>query len=65
LPDGFYLLRHTFRTVADEVRDTPAARLVMGHAGTTIDHTYRERIGDERLLAVTEHVRTWLFAKLA
>jgi integrase len=59
LPGGFYLLRHTFRTVADEVRDTPAARLVMGHTGATIDDTYRERIGDDRLLAVTEHVRQW------
>jgi integrase len=65
LPGGFYLLRHTFRTVADEVRDTPAARLIMGHTGTTIDDTYRERIGDDRLLAVTEHVRTWLLARLA
>jgi integrase len=60
LPGGFYLLRHTFRTHADEVRDTPAARLIMGHTGTTIDDTYRERIGDDRLVALVEHVREWM-----
>jgi integrase len=62
LPGGFYLLRHTFRTVADGVRDTPAVRLIMGHAEATIDDVYRELIEDERLLAVTEHVRQWLLA---
>jgi integrase len=60
LPGGFYLLRHTFRTIADEVRDTPAVRLVMGHTESSIDDTYRERISDDRLVVVTEHVRKWL-----
>jgi integrase len=58
---GFYALRHSFRTVADAARDTPAARLIMGHADESIDATYRERIDDSRLLAVTEHVRAWLW----
>ncbi|MBK7404818.1 MAG: hypothetical protein IPJ41_09345 [Phycisphaerales bacterium] len=60
---GFYALRHTFRTVADEVRDRPAIDLVMGHqSGSDIAVHYVERIGDERLRTVTEHVRAWLLA---
>jgi integrase len=55
---GFYALRHTFRTVADEVGDRPAVDLVMGHQdGSDIATHYVERIGDERLLRITHHVR--------
>jgi integrase len=58
---GFYALRHTFRTVADEVGDRPAVDLVMGHQdGSDIATHYVERIGDERLRRVTQHVRSRL-----
>jgi integrase len=60
---GFYSLRHTFRTVADAARDQPAARMIMGHADSSIDDHYREAIEDERLVAVADHVRAWLFGK--
>ncbi|MFH1265810.1 MAG: tyrosine-type recombinase/integrase [Planctomycetota bacterium] len=59
---GFYSLRHVFRTVADETLDFPAVNLIMGHVDRTMGATYRERIADERLVAVTEHVRRWLFS---
>lgn len=60
---SFYRLRHIFRTIADEVRDQPAADLVMGHAPAAGDMAavYRERISDERLEAIADHVRAWLF----
>jgi integrase len=58
---NFYALRHTFRTLADEVRDQPAADFIMGHEPQTMAVVYREKIGDERLKAVTDRVRTWLF----
>lgn len=59
---GFYALRHTFRTVADEVGDRRAIDLIMGHEnGADIATAYVERIDDERLRKVAEHVRTWLF----
>jgi integrase len=59
----FYALRHTFQTVAEGVRDLSAVQAIMGHAasGSDMSARYRERVDDERLLAVTEHVRKWLF----
>jgi integrase len=59
---GFYTLRHTFRTVADEARDQPAADYNMGHEVPHMSSVYRERISDERLKAVSDHVRAWLFS---
>lgn len=56
---NFYALRHTFRTVADEVGDQPAVRYVMGHTDGSIDGVYRERIDDERLIQVAKHVLAW------
>jgi integrase len=58
---NFYTLRHTFRTVADEAKDQPAVDHIMGHETPHMSSVYRERIGDERLRAVADHVRAWLF----
>src|SRR5262249_1101702 len=45
---GFYTLRHTFRTVADEAKDQPAADYIMGHEVPHMSSVYHERISDER-----------------
>jgi integrase len=62
---NFHTLRHTFRTVADEARDQPAADYIMGHELAHISSVYRERIGGDRLRAVTDHVRNWLFGSVS
>jgi integrase len=58
---NFYTLRHTFRTVADEWKDQPAADLIMGHESPHMSTIYRETISDDRLRGVAAHVRKWLF----
>jgi integrase len=62
---GFYTLRHTFRTVADESRDQPAVDFIMGHEVPHMSSVYRETISDDRLRAVAAHVRKWLFPSTA
>jgi integrase len=62
---GFYGLRHSFRTIADEAKDRPAADLVMGHEnGQDMATHYVERISDGRLRSVAELVRGWTYAGL-
>ncbi len=58
---SFYSLRHTFQNVADDHLDFPATMRVMGHGKREISDVYRGKISDQRLEAVTEHVRRWLF----
>jgi integrase len=61
LPAGaFYTLRHVHRTIADATRDRAAIDLIMGHGDASMGAHYRERIDDERLQAVVDHVRAWL-----
>ena len=58
---GPYTLQHVFRTVADAALDRVAIDLIMGHSDSSMGGQYRERIDDNRLTAVSEHVRHWLF----
>jgi integrase len=58
---NFYALRHTFETIAGGCRDQVAVNHIMGHADASMAGVYRERIDDDRLVAVTEHVHNWLF----
>lgn len=60
---GFYSLRRTHRTIADETGDWPAVNHIMGHVDPTMGGVYRQRISDERLQAVSDHVRAWLFGE--
>jgi len=58
---NFYALRHTFATIGGESLDQVAVNHIMGHVDSTMAGVYREKISDERLRAVANHVRTWLF----
>ena len=58
---GFYALRHTFATIGGESRDQVAVNALMGHVDDSMAGVYRERISDERLIAVSDTVRQWLF----
>lgn len=63
VPRGtFYDLRRTFQTVAEETLDFPAVSHVMGHIAGSGDMSarYRQRISDDRIRRVCEHVRSWL-----
>ena len=60
---GFYSLRHVFETIAGDSRDQVAVDAIMGHSRNDMASIYRERIDDARLLAVVEHVRSWLFGE--
>ncbi len=59
---GFYTLRHTFRTWADEVHDQHAIFRIMGHALPGMSGVYVEEISLDRLRVVTEHVREKMFS---
>jgi integrase len=60
---SFYALRHGFQTIAEGAHDLAAVQSIMGHAPAAGDMSavYRERINDERLKIVVDHVRNWLF----
>lgn len=58
---NFYALRHTFETIGGEAKDQVAVDHIMGHARDDMASAYRERISDERLRAVVDHVRAWLW----
>ena len=60
---GFYSLRHVFRTVAGGAKDVEATRHIMGHDSSDVEDAYIEGIDDDRLKAVSDHVRAWLYAK--
>ena len=58
---GHYALRHVLETIGGESNDQVAVNALMGHIDGSMAATYRERISDERLIAVSNHVRQWLF----
>jgi len=60
---GFYALRHTFRAIGGESLDQVAVDHIMGHTRHATAGISGEGISDERLRAVADHVRTWLFGE--
>jgi integrase len=60
---SFYDFRRTFETIAGEGGDQVAVDHIMGHApgGNDMGAVYRQRISADRLLAVTNTVRAWLY----
>ena len=58
---GFYTLRHVFQTVGGDAKDPEAMAAIMGHVDSSMGAVYRERIPDERLQAVVNVVRVWLW----
>ncbi|MCH8851422.1 MAG: tyrosine-type recombinase/integrase [Planctomycetes bacterium] len=58
---GFYTLRHTFRTWADETHDQHAIHRIMGHAIPGMSGIYVEDISLQRLRQVVDHVHDVLW----
>ncbi len=58
---SFYSLRHSFETVAGGCRDQVAVDFAMGHVSPGMGTDYRHDIADERLEAVADCVRQWLW----
>ena len=61
---GFYGLRHSFETIGAATGHQVAVDHIMGHAPLSSDMgaNYRQRVADEALESVTNHVRAWLFS---
>ena len=60
---NFYAARHSFETIGGNSRDQVAVDAIMGHDDGRMSNNYREGISDDRLRAVAEHVRVWLFGE--
>lgn len=58
---GFYCLRRTYRTVADEQGDQPAIMHTMGHEDRSMNGVYRQIVSPDRLRSIAEYVRIWLY----
>lgn len=59
---GFYGLRRTCETIGSEAKDQVALNHIMGHIDSSMGGVYRQRVGDDRLEAVSDVIRGWLFA---
>lgn len=61
---GFYTLRHTFRTIGDNLKDQPTIDYCMGHSPSSNDMAanYRHTIDDLRFRDISQYIRQWLFA---
>jgi len=60
---GFYGLRRTCETIGGGCKDQVAVNYVMGHVDESMAGVYRQEIADDRLEAVSNTIRDWLFPK--
>lgn len=62
---GFYCLRRGFETVAGDTGDQVAVDFLMGHAPASNDmgSIYRQRVGNDRLRKIINHVHGWLWPR--
>lgn len=58
---GFYGLRRTCETIGGEAKDQVALDHIMGHIDDSMAGIYRQKISDDRLEFVCNHIRFWLF----
>lgn len=57
----YYGFRYTFATIAAQVADDHARKLIMGHVIDGVSENYVLTFPKRRLLKVSNHVRKWLF----
>jgi integrase len=61
---NFLALRHGFRTIGRGARDREAIDFIMGHSDQSMAaHYIEDGLPEDRLRAVTEFVRQWLFVE--
>lgn len=59
---NFYTLRRQFEIIAGGSKDQVAVDQIMGHVDNSMAGVYRQdQIEDDRLVAVVEHVHSWLY----
>jgi integrase len=58
---NWYALRHVTETEGGNARDQEALNMVMGHLDASMAARYRDGIIDDRLIAVSNCLRAWLF----
>ena len=58
---SFYSLRRTFETIGQATKDQVAVDFIMGHIAPSnnMAAVYRQKVFDDQLTAVTDHVRDW------
>lgn len=56
---GFYALRHTFRTIADECNSPYAVNRICGHELAGMSAFYNEHVQISKLKQVTDYVQAW------
>ena len=64
---GFYVLRHTFNTIAEGAGDSNALRAIMGHTFDGMNEFYlhldRQPEFMARLRGIADHLHKWLYGK--